>query len=68
MCTTHEFTVSGDVSSGAPLKLFLDLSGSVSVTVRSFDACTAVNDSVRDGLLNDCKIAHSTRVTKCPTK
>ena len=67
-CNNHDFTVSGGASSGSALRLILDARGDVSVTVRTYDACKDINDSVRDGLLNDCKIGHSSRVLKCPAE
>jgi hypothetical protein len=63
-CNTHEFTTSGRVAVG--LRIFLDVEGEVSHTVRSYDSCVNVAGAVKDGLLNDCKIAHTGRVTQCP--
>ena len=65
-CNTHEFTVSGRASVG--LRVFLEVEGGASVTVRSYDACVDIAGAVKDGLLNDCEIAHTGRVTQCPAE
>ena len=65
-CSNFDFT--SQVGASAGFRVFLDVSGSTSVTVRSFDKCKAVADSLKEALLNDCEVADATRITQCPAE